>query len=207
MSLRTTVVEQFRKPRGWLGRLAGWIMRNRPSNRVRNLWTVERLEIQPDSHVLEIGCGPGFALQACTARAHRGRVVGVDHSATMIGQARRRLCKAVEEGRVHLQLGGLEAVSSLGETFDKAFLVNVIQFLPEPAAAYGTLFATLEAGGTVATTYQPRHKNPTREDALNMVGKIRQAMRLAGFVDIRVEELPLRPAPAVCIIGTRPSTG
>ncbi len=33
MNLRQTIVAQFKKPHGWLGRVAGWIMANRRSNR------------------------------------------------------------------------------------------------------------------------------------------------------------------------------
>ena len=58
MSLVTPVYRQFRRPTGLLGRLAGWIMANRPSNIERNRWTVDLLRVQPADHVLEIGFGP-----------------------------------------------------------------------------------------------------------------------------------------------------
>lgn len=204
MSLRLAIVAQFRQPRGWVGRLVGWIMATRPSNRARNLWTVDLLDIHEDDRVLELGCGPGLALEACAARATSGRVVGLDHSETMIAQATKRLAPAIAEGRAELRVGGLEAIPSLGGGFDKAFLVNVVQFLPDMAAAYRIFLGALKPGGVAATTYQPRHKNPTRADALKKAEEIREAMDEAGFAGIRIEELPLKPVPAVCVLGVRP---
>ncbi len=69
MSLRKTIVGQFKNPHGYLGRIAGWIMANRRSNRERNDWTVDLLNIRSRDRVIEIGCGPGLALAACLERA------------------------------------------------------------------------------------------------------------------------------------------
>jgi ubiquinone/menaquinone biosynthesis C-methylase UbiE len=205
MSLRSVIVAHFRQPRGWIGRLVGWIMRTRPSNRQRNLWTVDLLDIQPGDRVLELGCGPGVALEACAARAVDGHVVGLDHSALMIAQAAKRLAAPVAEGRADLRVGTQEDIPALGGGFDKAYLVNVVQFLPDREAAYRMFFDVLAPGGTMATTYQPRHKNPTRADALAMADRIEAAMTAVGFTDIRIEELPLKPVAAVCVLGKRPA--
>ena len=205
MNLRTAVVGQFGNPHGLLGAVAGWIMASRPSNRERNLWTVELLELQPRHRVLEIGCGPGLALEACASKLSEGCVVGIDHSATMIGQANSRLREAVKRGRVELCLGGLELLDQLGSTpFDRIFSVNLLMFLPDKAGAFRSIFAALAPAGLAATTYQPRNRTPTREDALRAAGEISRAMIETGFIDVRTEELPLKPAPAVCVLGRRP---
>lgn len=56
--LRRRIVSQFHRPHGLVGRLAGFVMAHRPSNRQRNLWTVGLLEIAPSHRVLELGSGP-----------------------------------------------------------------------------------------------------------------------------------------------------
>jgi len=205
MSLRSAIVAQFRQPRGRLGSLAGWIMQTRSSNRQRNQWTVDLLDIRPEDRVLEVGCGPGLALAACAVRASRGRVVGLDHSATMIVQARKRLGRMGVLDRADLVTAGIEAIPGLAGPFDKAYSLNVVQFLPDPAAFYRTVFAALTPGGLAATTYMPRSRKPTRDDALAMAERVRAAMAAAGFTAIRIEELPLEPVPAVCVLGTRPA--
>lgn len=205
MTFKQLIVRQFRKPQGALGRLAGAIMANRPSNRTRNLWTVERLEVGSEDRVLEIGCGPGLALAAIAERATRGRIVGLDHSETMIRQAARRNRESIDAGLIELVVGGLERLASLGGTFDKVYSINVVQFLPDKAAAYRALFSAVRPGGVVATTYMPRHKHATRSDARITAREVSWHMESAGFTALRIEELPLTPVPAVCVIGNRPS--
>ena len=62
--LRRWLVGQFGRPAGFWGHVAGWIMAHRTTNVVRNQWTTELLEINPDDRILEIGFGPGLAIAA-----------------------------------------------------------------------------------------------------------------------------------------------
>lgn len=180
-------------------------MANRSSNRRRNAWTVELLNIQPGDRVLEIGCGPGLALEMCAARVGDGRVVGLDHSQTMIDQALARNARFIEAGCVELILGGLDDLHKLNGPFDKVLSANVAQFFPDRTQAYRAIFDVMAPGGMIATTYQPRHKNAQASDAVRFADDVREQMIAAGFCDIRAEELPLRPVPAVCVLGTRPA--
>ncbi len=204
MSLRKTIIGQFKNPHGYLGWVAGWIMANRRSNRERNDWTVDLLNVQSGDRIIEIGCGPGLALEACLARAGDGHVLGLDHSQTMLDKARVRNIKASREGRLELCLGTLEDLPVTGNSFNKVCSANVVQFFPDRAAAFHKIFAILKTKGVVATTYMPRGKNPSRSDCLKMADEVTQHMEAAGFANIRTEELPMDPVPAVCILGERP---
>jgi SAM-dependent methyltransferase len=203
MSIIATVYRQFQKPTGFLGRVAGWIMANRPSNIERSRWTVDLLSVQPSDHVLEIGFGPGLAIAHAARLARTGRVVGVDHSALMVEQAGRRNRSAVEAGLVHLKLGGLDLLPQLGEVFDKVFSVNVLQFLPERAAALQTIRSLLKPDGLVATTVQPRHRGATAEDAQAFARRLSKEMIEMGFREVTVSELDLKPIPAVCVLARK----
>ena len=204
MDLRNGLVAQFQSPHGMLGRIAGWVMAHRPSNRDRNQWTVDLLNIQPQDHVLEFGCGPGLGLQACLAQATDGVVLGLDHSRTMLHQAEVRNRMAVLDGRLHLLLGSLDELSGLHERFDKIFSVNVIQFFDDKFSVFKKFHAHLNPNGIAATTYMPRGRNPSRAKALILAEEVTQYMEQIGFVRIRMEELPLEPVPAVCILGAHP---
>ncbi len=201
MSLRQTIVGQFKNPHGQLGRLAGWIMANRPSNRQRNFWTVDLLQLRPHDRIIEIGCGPGLALEACLAQAPEAAVVGLDHSPTMLDQARARNARASRQGRLELRLENLDELPAAVGTFDKLYSANVVQFLPDRRAAFRKIHTLLKPQGMAATTYMPRSKNPSRSDALAMAEEVKGHMEAAGFVAIRIKELPLKPVPAVCVIG------
>jgi cyclopropane fatty-acyl-phospholipid synthase-like methyltransferase len=173
-------------------------------DRERNLWTVELLNIQSGNRVWEIGCGPGLALEAYARRLVTGRVTGLDHSETMLRQAGKRNQRGIDEGRVSLRLGGSEGLERLEGPFDEVFSVNVVRFLPDNSGVFRAVHGLLAPGGITATTYQPRHRKPTRADALRMAEDIVEAVKPAGYTAMRVEELPLQPVPAVCVLGVLP---
>jgi trans-aconitate methyltransferase len=133
-------------------------------------------------------------------------VVGLDHSQTMLDQARARNREAVQAGRLQLRRGSLEELSRSEEQYEKIFSVNVVQFLDDLHAAYTTFYDHLKSGGTVATAYMPRGQNPNRAKAWKVAEDVKDHMDETGFVQIRIEELPLSPVPAICVIGSRPST-
>jgi ubiquinone/menaquinone biosynthesis C-methylase UbiE len=201
MSLVTPVYRQFRRPTGLLGRLAGWIMANRPSNIERNRWTVDLLNVQPADHVLEIGFGPGLAIAQVARFAPQGRIVGIDHSALMIERASRRNRSAIQAGLVDLRMGGFELLPQLGEMFDKVFSVNVLQFLAERTLVLRTIRSVLKPAGVLATTVQPRHLGATAADAQAFAQTLSREMIEAGFRDVTIKQLDLEPVPAVCVLG------
>jgi len=203
MNVHQSLAAQFEWPRGTFGRIAGWVMAHRSSNRERNSWTVELLAPQSEDHILEIGCGPGLGLKACLERATNGLVVGLDHSLIMLHQAGVRNRQAVQEGRLELHLGNLHKLPYADGYFDKIFSVNVVQFLEDRAGVFEMLRGKLRSGGQIATTYMPRGQKPGRKKAFAMADEICRHMEAVGFVRIRIEELLLKPVPAVCVLGER----
>jgi cyclopropane fatty-acyl-phospholipid synthase-like methyltransferase len=203
MTLRAAVVAQFKRPTGALGALAGWIMASRPSNVARNAWTVDLLGVQVHDTVLEIGCGPGLAMERVAAIVQQGQAVGVDHSSVMVGQASRRLAGAIREGRAIVRCMSVDAVPSFGIRFDKIYSANVAQFFPNPVGTFEMLRGMLVPGGTLATTHQPRGKGVTAGDASRAAEKLSAELVAAGFTDIRREVLDLQPVPAVCVLAQK----
>jgi cyclopropane fatty-acyl-phospholipid synthase-like methyltransferase len=203
MTIRSKIVSQFSRPTGLLGHLAGYIMANRGSNIERNNWTVDLLKIAPSDCVLEIGCGPGIGLKAAAAGLKSGQITGIDHSAAMLAQSNRRMRKEIERGCCLLQLGGLELLADSSKLYDRIYSANVVQFFPNKELAFKNIYGCLADGGIVASTYQPRHKNPTRRDAFKMADDVSEAMESVGFTDIEIHELPIEPIPAVSVTGIK----
>ncbi len=204
MSLRQSIVRQFRKPTGFPGYLAGKIMAGRSSNRSRNIWTLELMQPKPADHILEIGCGPGFALERCATYVTEGRMVGLDHSDVMLAQARQRNRVTIVDGRMRLLLGTLEEASLAEDQFDLIYSVNVVQFFRNSQEVFERILRLLKPGGRSFTTFMPRSKHANREAALDMARRVEGDMKSSGFIDLAIEELPLNPVPAVCIIGSKP---
>jgi SAM-dependent methyltransferase len=196
-----TVFGQFLRPHGFGGRAAGWVMATRGSNRERNIWAVGLLDVQPHDRVLEIGFGPGIAIQEFARRATNGLVVGVDHSEVMVQQARKRNAAAVRAGRVDLRLGSAEALPEFDAPFDKILAVNSLLFWDDPVARLKELHDRLRPGGQIAIVYQPRGPGSTDEVAARTGQEIAEHFATVGFTDVRVETLALKPTAVVCVLG------
>jgi SAM-dependent methyltransferase len=195
--LRRRIVSQFHHPRGLLGRLVGWEMALRPSNRKRNAWAVSLMDVQRSDRVLEIGFGPGIAVREIARRATRGEVVGIDRSAVMRAQAERRNAAAIRAGRVSLAVASVEDLPAFDRPFDKILAVNNLGMWPEPVVRLKELARLLRRNGLIAVVSQPRTPGATAAGAREIVGLLGGA----GFVAIRVETLNLEP-PVACVIGT-----
>lgn len=189
------LVSQFGRPRGVAGRLAGWVMAHRGSNRQRNKWVVSLLDVRPTDRVLEIGFGPGIAIRELADRA--GHVYGVDHSELMV----RRLRKRVATGRVELLHASVDRLPDFGEPLDVVFAVNSIGFWPEPVERLRELRRRLRPGGRIALASQPRLPGVTTEAAAGQLGTL---LDEAGFTGARMEFLNLTPR-VVCVLAASPS--
>lgn len=199
---RSALVQQFAKPSGPLGVLAGFIMRVRPSNRVRNLRTVELLDIRPEDRVLEVGFGPGLAVARAAELATAGKVVGIDHSELMLRQATRRNARAIRAGRVELLLCSADdALPRFEERFDKVLAVNVYMFWKDPVSVLSGLRQAMKPGGVIALTLQPRRRRATADDTRAAAERMAASLRAAGFGEERTEVLEMAPVAAACVLG------
>jgi len=203
-TFRSRVVAQFRRPTGVLGRLVGFVMATRPSNRERNRRTVELLQIRETDRVLEIGFGPGLAIEAAAGFARRGKVVGLDHSEVMLRRAARRNAAAIAAGRVELHLASAEAPPPFAEPFDKLMASNVHMFLDDPVSVLGRWLAVLRPGGLIAITHQSRKQGATDTDSASGAERIASDLGAAGFIDVQIETLEMKPINAVCVLARRP---
>jgi len=200
MTLRQQLVSQFRQPKGFLGGLAGMIMASRPSNVKRNQWTVDLLDLQPQDRVLEIGFGPGLAIQCAALLVNEGLVTGIDHSEVMLRQASKRNADAIAAGRLQLFLGSLENLPPYEKPFNKIFSANVVQFWNDPVAEFKKLRAMLAPGGLLASTYMPRNKNASNAHGRAKAEQIEQQLRQAGFESVEIKELDMHPLSAYSVV-------
>jgi SAM-dependent methyltransferase len=143
---------QYRRPTGLVGR---WIGRKMAEQHLpENRWTVDLLDVQPDDHILEVGFGPGIALEMVLQ--HGARVSGVDFSPTMVDAARRRNRHAA--GRIDLRHGDAEKLPFDDSTFDKAFSIHCIYFWKTPLQPLREIHRVLKPGGILILTVLPKER-------------------------------------------------
>lgn len=204
MSMGSVLKRQFGHPRGTLGRMAGWAMAHTGPNRERSRRTVQRLGLGAGTRVLEIGFGPGVAIEMAASIARDGLVAGVDVSDVMVRQARRRNARALSEGRVDLRRGSVTELPDFGAPFDVVFAVNTLHHWADPERGLGEILRLLRPGGMVAITEQPRSARARDSHTRERAASIADRLRGAGFVEVKVDLLPLKPVAAAFVTALRP---
>lgn len=137
---------QLRHPAGLPGRVTGSLMGI--ANARPNALAIAALDLRADESVLELGCGPGHALQALLRDARRSKVIGVDWSDVMLAQAARRNRGALATGRLELIRGDFAKLPLVDSIADAILAVNVVYFMAN-AAALGEARRVLRPGGRV----------------------------------------------------------
>jgi ubiquinone/menaquinone biosynthesis C-methylase UbiE len=115
-----------------------------------HLWALELAlaDVPPPRHVLDLGTGTGVVAFALAERYPEAEILGVDLSAGMIEEARRKVPPELA-GRVSFEVGDAAALSSPDGAFELAVLSNMIPFFDELArvvAPGGTLVFSFSRG-------------------------------------------------------------
>jgi len=203
--LRKVLFDAFGVPAGCWGWVGGRLMG--ALNRDINELTVGLLEVGPRDRVLEIGYGPGTALALLGERASEGLIAGVDPSAEMARQARRRNCRLVRAGRVRLALGDSAHLPFAPAQFDRVCSVNTIYFWPRPEADLAELHRVLKPGGRAALTFRGKRDSSGTLTVRNIYGaeysveQVAAMLTAVGLRDVHMEVRKLRFVTAVCLVG------
>lgn len=88
---------------------------------------VDALPLQPDSRVLEIGCGPGAAARELANRLVTGHILAIDRSAKAIDQAAAAGAGQIADGRLRVRFIAAEdfVLRPDDEPFDIVFAIRV----------------------------------------------------------------------------------
>jgi ubiquinone/menaquinone biosynthesis C-methylase UbiE len=194
---------QFEKPTGLGGRVAGWIMAHRRSNRERNEWAVSLLELQPTDRVLEIGFGPGLAIALMSEVVTGGHVVGIDHSEMMLQQAKKRNASAIGQGRVQLLLASASELPVGHDQYDKCLMVNVFHCWDKSDEVLRRVQWQMNPGGKIVVAFRPSVQGSTGEDTLKVGHTMIARLKAAGFSRAHLEVKSMAPDSVACVVGMK----
>lgn len=194
-NLKQALAGQFMHPRGVLGRLAGHAMARK--NRERIGWVVAQLGLQDGQRVLEIGYGPGVAIEQMLKTCPTLSVTGLDASGVMHRQASRRNRQAVAARRARLRLQSADSYDGRDGPFDLVFSINTMPFLEDPGAVVARAREWLQPGGRFVVVHQPPMRAISEEALRERAERIFAWLTGAGFGRGRSLRLPARPNPVL----------
>jgi ubiquinone/menaquinone biosynthesis C-methylase UbiE len=188
------LLEQFARPSGLLGHLAGNLMARSDAD---DRWVVDLLDVQPHDRVLDVGCGPGLTVALIAERATAGFAAGVDPSAVMVRQATRRNRAAVLAGRVELRLGTVSELPYPIAHFTKGCAVHSVYFWPSVEAGLREMHRVLAPDSLLVLAVRMRRMgagplDPSRYGyTVEQVTQVAATLGSVGFRDVatRREEI------------------
>jgi ubiquinone/menaquinone biosynthesis C-methylase UbiE len=158
--------------------------------------------LQPDDHVVDVGCGSGAAVRR--AARFGARATGVDPAPVMLRVARRlrgRNTAYVE--------GGAESLPLPDAAATVVWSIASVHHWPELEAGLAEAYRVLEPGGrflaieraTVPGATGIASHGWTDEQAEVFAGQCRDA----GFVDVRISHHPTKRRTVVAVLATKPA--
>lgn len=160
-------------------------------------WAVELMDVKPNDHVLEIGCGPGAGAELICSRLESGKLFAIDRSESGVDRTRRRNEAHIAAGRLTVRQIDLATLRVPVKRLTKVFAFNVNLFWVRACAdEVALLHQRVVPGGAVYLFYET--KMP--ELVPNIVRKSSQALADGGF---RVSVVEQKAPPVVGIIGRR----
>ena len=191
---------QFGNPRGLIGHLVGLIMAY--ENRARNQWALSLLDIQPTDRILEIGFGPGWAVQEASKIAQDGLVAGVDRSLTMVKQATVRNRIRIKSGHVSLRLGTATEIPFDNGVFNKVYAVNSFHEWDDPMVGLQETRRVLRRGGLLLIVEHP-HEVSTKTKLKELQTSLSEKLNKTHFIHIQSEIKHIQKRPALSIQALR----
>jgi ubiquinone/menaquinone biosynthesis C-methylase UbiE len=112
----------------------------------------ELMQIQVDSQVLDVGCGPAIdTIPLLEFIGEGGRIVGIDNDPAMVEKANQEIKKLKSTKRIEHMEGNVESLPFAEGEFDRVHAERLFQVLPEENTlrVFGELNRVLEGDGRI----------------------------------------------------------
>jgi SAM-dependent methyltransferase len=106
--------------------------------------------LSPGMSLLDVGCGPGTITADLAKLVAPGRVVAVDHAASVLDQARGAAAAAGVADRIEFATADVHALDFPDDSFDVVHAHQVLQHVGDPVRALSEMRRVCKPGGIVA---------------------------------------------------------
>lgn len=109
---------------------------------------IEFVGVSDGDAILDVGCGTGSLTGVLLESAGVKSIVGIDLAEVYLEAARR----AINDPRVTFKVGDATSLPFNDKSFDRAFSMLVLQFVPDTKKALSEMRRVVRPGGSVAAT-------------------------------------------------------
>ena len=178
------------------GRCAGMEKAHRPVGEQ----AIAMMRLSPDSRVLDLGCGSGWATRVLAKVAFNGHVTGIDISDEMIRVAREA---SHSFSNIDFQVASAEGLPFADNEFTHAFSMESLYYYADIPKALSEIYRVLKPGGSFVTVVDLYWENEASHQwiqdlkvpvQLLSVDEYRSLFAAAGYVNIRDQRL-IDPTP------------
>lgn len=182
------LARQLGNPSGLFGR---WVLAplwNRRNSSLNDA-AFDRLDVQPDDRVLEVGFGGGYLIGRMACAVTEGFLAGVDASPAMVEFCERQHRALMESGRLDLRCARAESLPFPSDHFTKVCSVNSIFYWEDAPAALSEMRRVLRENGLLVMCFTCRKSLKDKEFTkhgltLYEPDDVAAMMKTAGFSEI-----------------------
>lgn len=149
-----TLARNLRNPKGIMGNITANMMNS--TNLAMTKTALQQLDVQKNDCVIDIGFGGGLTFEYLLEKGHRGHVAGLEISDDMLARAGKAFQHALDNEKLSLHKGSIEALPFIDNNFDKICTLNTIYFWQEPKLAMAELYRVCRPQGRVVIAYRQR---------------------------------------------------
>ena len=134
---------------------------------------IGRLQLENPSRIIDLGCGPGNSTAELRRRWPESRIVGLDSSAEMVGQARQ------SDGTVEWLVGDAGGWTA-DERFDLVFSNAMLHWVADHERVCPHLVEQVAPGGALAVQVPAHYDSPLHREILEVSRDPAWSERMAG---------------------------
>jgi ubiquinone/menaquinone biosynthesis C-methylase UbiE len=138
-----------------------------------NLAVIEHVSPRARERLLDVGCGPGAALEH--AAAYGAEVAGVDPSPAMVDRASRRVPHA------EIKVGSAEAIPFADDRFDMVINISSFHHWADPDAGLAEILRVLAPGGRVLIAERKHKRNAGHGLTVEKADRLAETLLSMGY--------------------------
>lgn len=139
------LTKNARKPKGFWGKMM--INKMNHGHTPLTKWGFEKIKIDKNAVILDIGCGGGNAVAILSDEAANGVVHGIDYSPLSVKSSIKLNKKKIKKGKVIIKEGSVSSLPYDNNSFDLVTAIETIYFWENPEEDLKEVYRVLKENG------------------------------------------------------------